>query len=763
MDLLRGDRAGVNADLAIVSCAVIRVRPEHLRVMALSDPRRPRLPRTATQRDAVEIYAGVWEGDPRPAWEPLPTSLSAGATGSRRAAEDDGIDFAAYMPDLIRHYGLTPNDSLSDLRNGNLCFGNKGSLKIDVNAGTWYDFEASQGGGVLDFILFQEPDIKSKAAAAKWFKETFINGSEPRNKIKTKTNVQLNKPPKEKKLYRSKTIESCEAIYPYTDEAGALLYNVVRYPKGAKKKFKQCRPDVDGGWIWASTGVRKVLFRLPKILKAIASQKTIYIAEGEKDALTLVNMGFEATTNCGGALTWLNPEADPPYRDSLLAADVVIIPDNDPQARNKDGSLRFHPDGRPYHTGEVRVPLVANDLIGIAKRVRVLWLPKQTKGGGPLKDITNWVEDGGTANELNALVEAQAKIWVPILDDNVAVAQSPEIPLKEKAPPAPGNVKPLLTAATLQTMLFPAIKYLLPGLVPEGATLLVARPKIGKSWMVLDIAVAVATGESALGTVKAGQGDVLYLALEDGPRRLQSRLTKLLSPFLRAWPDNLYFQTEWSRQDQGGLEGIENWIKTHPAARLVIIDTLAQFRPKSTGKETMYTADYTAVAGLQKLASTYNIAIMIVHHDRKANADDPFDTVSGTLGITGAADTILIIKRNSAGTTLYVRGRDIEEAEKAIQLDATTLRWTILGDAAAVNRSNERKRILELLRQNGEPMGPTDIAEGTGMKNANVRYLIRQMTAAGEVMKDGRGKYKAVEAVDSGGRSMGEELPFERK
>src|SRR5262249_10678457 len=164
-------------------------------------------------------------------------------------------------------------------------------------------------------------------------------------------------------------------------------------------------------------------------------------------------------------------------------------------------------------------------------------------------------------------------------------------------------------------------------------------------------------------------------------RRLQRRLTKLLAAFNGTWPPGLTFATEWPRSDQGGLADIEGWIKDaleegkHP--HLIVVDTLALFRKLATGKQG-YQEDYTAIAELQKRTRKYNITIIVVHHDRKSGADDVFDTVSGTLGLTGAADTIAILKRQAGAVTFHVRGRDIEEAEKALQFNKHTCRWTIL-------------------------------------------------------------------------------------
>src|SRR6516165_3778989 len=146
------------------------------------------------------------------------------------------------------------------------------------------------------------------------------------------------------------------------------------------------------------------------------------------------------------------------------------------------------------------------------------------------------------------------------------------------------------TAEALQTMTFPPLSYLLPGLLPEGLCLLVSRPKLGKSWLALDIAIATAAGRFVLGTLKPQvTGEVLYLALEDGRRRLQRRLSKLLPTFNGTWPPGLTFATEWPRSDQGGLADIEGWIKDaqergkHP--HLIVVDTLALFRKLVSGEQ----------------------------------------------------------------------------------------------------------------------------------------------------------------------------------
>ena len=164
----------------------------------------------------------------------------------------------------------------------------------------------------------------------------------------------------------------------------------------------------------------------------------------------------------------------------------------------------------------------------------------------------------------------------------------------------------------------------------------------------LDLALATAGERFTLGELKPSPGAVLYLALEDGRRRLQRRITRLLPTFSETWPPKLTIATEWPRADQGGVADIESSITSTESPRLVIVDTLAQFRKVSSGKAQIYQDDYGAISDLQKLASRYNIAVAVVHHDRKSEAEDVFDTVSGSLGLTGAADTILIMNGRQA-------------------------------------------------------------------------------------------------------------------
>jgi hypothetical protein len=183
------------------------------------------------------------------------------------------------------------------------------------------------------------------------------------------------------------------------------------------------------------------------------------------------------------------------------------------------------------------------------------------------------------------------------------------------------------------------------------------------------------------------------------------------------------------------------WITTAKKPRLLIIDTMARVKSSKTSDQTVYEADYDSVMELKALADEYGIAIVLVHHQRKMTADDPIDTVSGSTGLTGAVDTVLVLHQTSRGPTLYGRGRDIEEIETALEFDRETCKWRALGDADDVHRTDERSAILHVLREAEQPMSPAQIAERTNMPRNNVRQLLYKMVQRGEVRKEGRGKY----------------------
>ncbi|MBZ0139776.1 MAG: helicase RepA family protein [Pseudorhodoplanes sp.] len=311
------------------------------------------------------------------------------------------------------------------------------------------------------------------------------------------------------------------------------------------------------------------------------------------------------------------------------------------------------------------------------------------------------------------------------------------------------------TAAALAAQDFPPVAFVVPGYVAEGLTVIAGRPKTGKSWLALGWAAAVASGGVAFGSIEVEAGDVLYLALEDNDRRLKRRLEQMMPD--AAKPARLHLTTHCPRLGAGGIEAITEWCKGVKRPRLIVVDVFGKIRPDRREKENLYEADYRAIEPLKTLADELKLAVLVIHHTNKRDEPyDPFDAVSGTTGLTGAADTVLVLSRSSQGTTLYGRGRDIEEIETALSFDKITGLWTALGNASEVQRSDERSKLLHALRSSVAPIGPRELSAVTGLKDGNVRRLLGKMVANGEIEKAGYGCYRVSGTGNSRGNTSGD-------
>jgi hypothetical protein len=297
------------------------------------------------------------------------------------------------------------------------------------------------------------------------------------------------------------------------------------------------------------------------------------------------------------------------------------------------------------------------------------------------------------------------------------------------------------TAEELRGKALPALKEIVPELLYEGVNVLASPPKTGKGWLALNISLAAAAGGKALSRIDLEQGDVLLLALEDSERRLQDRIDTLLGEN-DPWPERLHITHHAPQDGQGLTEAVTEWLTNHPQARLVVIDTLGRVRPSKKRGADSYQEDYQTTSRLQRLALDHHIAILLVHHTKKAGEDDFLAQVSGTFGLTGAADAVLVLKRarSNAGAVLSVTGRDIEERELALAFNDGL--WQLIGDAADVKRSEARTAILTAL-QRAKPHGlkAKHVAAITGRNYHTVKNLLRKMFLAGEVKSDEKGNY----------------------
>lgn len=226
-----------------------------------------------------------------------------------------------------------------------------------------------------------------------------------------------------------------------------------------------------------------------------------------------------------------------------------------------------------------------------------------------------------------------------------------------------------ITAAELASMDLEPPKQIIEGLFTAGLNILAGTPKSGKSFLALGLSLAVSNGTPALNKIPTNQTGVLYLALEDTPFRLKHRIRALNQQS----PTNLAFATGSQRLSEGGADDIHEYLHHHPNTGMVVIDTLQKIADPKTGGN-VYEEDYASAGMLHALAHHYQIALVIVHHTRKAGSTDFLQAVSGSSGITGSADTVSVLSRNrnESEATLQTTGRDIRESK-------TELTWYSLG------------------------------------------------------------------------------------
>jgi len=302
----------------------------------------------------------------------------------------------------------------------------------------------------------------------------------------------------------------------------------------------------------------------------------------------------------------------------------------------------------------------------------------------------------------------------------------------------------------LRAQRFDPLRFAVPGLIPEGFTLLIGPPKAGKSWLLLDMLLAVAAGGRALGTIPTGPPRrVLYLALEDGDRRMQSRCAHLLGA-LGEIPDLFTYATIVAPGAAAAL--IESYLDRYPDTALVVVDTLGKVMPPAAQGESAYQRDYRVGSALKRLSERRSgLAVVVAHHDRKAGADDFVDAVSGTHGLAGAADTVVVLdrKRQATDALLKITGRDVAEEIYALRV-RDGMAWTLDGAdlpaaAAAAHRRQDggalgdrSNDILDFIRRHADGISAAKVEAEFG--EGTRRYLAR-LFDAGRLVKPRRGVY----------------------
>lgn len=507
-------------------------------------------------------------------------------------------DFAEIIGPLAQSFFGEPNRAMSSA--SELRYGARGSLCIDLTKGTWFDHEVGQGGGVLDLVT--RGTGLTEGARIDWLQRNgFVpdrgNGAHPP---------------------RAKIV----ATYDYTDEAGTLLFQVCRYEP---KDFRQRKPDGNGGWSWSVKGVKRVPYRSPDVRDN--GERVIVVVEGEKDADRLWSLGVPATTtNAGGAGKWSSE-----LNEYFRGADVVIVPDRDPQKRHpKTREPMVHDDGRPILPGQDHAQAVALALSEVAARVRVLelwrsWSEMPAKG-----DVSDWIKAGGTAEALYALIEQTPNWSPPDVKRRFELVHIDDIVSGDEPP------------------------WLIEEILPAGPALAVVfgAPKSRKTLLVGDMLYHVAMGRAYCGR-DTQQGAVVYITTE-GARGFRDRMTAMRQhhgargvPFYTI--TNVMPQLGIKPGDAEGLaQDIRAALPQGVTVAVIVIDTLAR---AMTGQSDADGRDMGVfVENCDHIAKTFQALIVVIHHSPRSDAT----RTRGSNVLDGAADALISVVADGAISTATV-------------------------------------------------------------------------------------------------------------
>ena len=269
-----------------------------------------------------------------------------------------------------------------------------------------------------------------------------------------------------------------------------------------------------------------------------------------------------------------------------------------------------------------------------------------------------------------------------------------------------------MTAEQLQSAPYAPVPFLVDELLPEGLHILAGAPKIGKSWLALWLCLCVSQGQP-LWNFATTQGEALYLSLEDSFQRIQARLFDLTEDA----PPTLHFAIMADTLKHGLEQQIEQFLMEHPTTKLVVIDTLQRVR--GTGSDSnLYANDYQDIGLLKKLADNQHIAILLIHHLRKLHDDDPMNMISGSTGLSGAADSAFVLQKNARSAnaaSLHCTGRDIPDRTLKLELGEDDHVWKLLSDSKACTDASKisalqiEKLLSGLLREQAKISAPAKV------------------------------------------------------
>ncbi len=484
------------------------------------------------------------------------------------------------------------------------------------------------------------------------------------------------------------------ATYDYVDAQGVIRHQTLRY---APKRFRQRHAAPDGSWVWSLQGVETILYRLPEVL---ASER-VYLCEGEKDADALAALGVCATTAPMGAGKW-----QPQYTAALQGKTVVLLPDND-------------------QAGRQHMARVGTALAGAAIRHAALPLPHLPEKG----DVSDWLTGGGTREELEILADE-------------ALARATPAPTKQQAS------NPFLRTRSYNDLVetdFPPPMRLFDGLMHEGMLLLGGKSKRGKSWLMLDIALSLACGIHALRHFRCeAPRPVLYIALEDGARRIKER-GQLIQPALRTTKKPLDFLHESPTLSPQSIANLREVILQKGYA-LVVIDVLTLVEPKGKNGEKGYHEAYEMFSPLQDLRREHPFCLAMLTHLRKSDADDVFDALHGSVAYQGAQDALWVLERKPKDDYAFLHVRDKDDGDHEYALHFTEGHWEYIGEGEEHKGTQQQRKVIRVLHEEGHALSIRDLMRACGVDEAQYeqfRKMLIRLAKDDLIHRTDRGLYAA--------------------
>jgi hypothetical protein len=298
----------------------------------------------------------------------------------------------------------------------------------------------------------------------------------------------------------------------------------------------------------------------------------------------------------------------------------------------------------------------------------------------------------------------------------------------------------IITGTQLLKHDFPPCNWIIEDFLPEGLTILAGAPKVGKSFLVLNLSVAVVTGGIALSKFTANQQSVIYIPYEDTERRLQDRLRNMTSMnSIASNLQDLLILYDFPTMKESGIDDLNEFLDEHKEVKIVIIDPLERFIVRKT--DNSYAQDYQTISHLNRIAFDRHISIFLVHHDTKYKYEDPFDSISGTRGISGPVDTQMVLRRENGLPILHVRGRDLDYNSYGLKFDPITFLWSIEGTAQEVTRGVTQKQVIQLLKESDSHLKPLEISKELDKHDSTIRSVVSGLYKQNIINRDNDGKY----------------------